>query len=273
MSIGYSRIVCIFFIITVISVSSLGAQPQGRSLKGMSFSGSTGLYSIPTARIGWERPNSFGFDLGYHAIISGGRTAHIPKLSASLFSWIELNAAVDIQPDGFVTHDGGADLIAGAKIQFPLTNTALALGGNYQRHNFMNNDGYSYNAGQVYVAITYPGRFFDAPAETTLVLGKTFMENTSNSNIDFGMGFDVILLPKYLGGLVHWITDFSNFSYSVEPFRADARYRGLVNSGLRLDFSIIPIFSRLKFVVDVLISDVFDSNRAFSAGVVLGLPF
>jgi hypothetical protein len=263
----------IMFFFTLIAVSNLTDQRQGRSLNGMSFNGATGLYSIPSARICWERPNNFGFNLGYHMITSGGMTSHIPKLNTSLFNWVELHAALDLQPPGHITSNRGNDLILGAKIQFPLTNTALALGGNFQSLNLLNNDGFNHNAGQVYLALTYTGRFFNSPADTTVVFGKTFRENTSNSDIDFGMGFELMILPQYLGGLVYWVTDFSNFSYSIEPFGADAWYRGVINSGLRFDFSIIPIFQRLKFVVDIVITDAFDSNRAFSAGVVLGVPF
>ena len=273
MSARIFKIFCLVLIITFASVSGLDAQASGGSLKGMSFNGSTGLYSIPTGRIGWERSSSFGLDLGYHAIFSDGTTSHIPKINMSFFNWLEVHAAFDMQPDGFITRDNGGDFIFGAKLQFPLSNTALALGGNYQSLNIFNDNSYNkYNAGQIYLAATYAGRFFDAPAETTVVLGKTFQENVSDSNIDFGMGFDLVLLPRQLGGIFHWITDFSNFSYSVESFGADAWYRGVINSGLRIDLSVIPPFRRFKFVVDLLITDALDSNRSFSAGVVFGVP-
>ena len=264
------KITGIMFIIALIGVSSLGAQVS--SLKGMSFNGATGLYSIPSARIGWEHSSNFGMDLGYHAMIDSGSSSHIPKMSLSLFNWVEIHGAFDIQPDGYITATNGSDFMAGAKIRFPVTNTALALGGNIQRLNIVN-DNYAFNAQQIYLAVTYSGSFFDAPAETTVVLGKTFRENTSDTNLDFGMGFDLLLLPRHFGGVVHWITDFANFSYSVEAFGANAWNRGVLNTGVRLDLSVIPPFRRYKFVVDFLLTDAFDTNRAFSVGIVFGVPF
>ncbi|MDR2617877.1 MAG: hypothetical protein LBC62_03295 [Treponema sp.] len=250
-----------FLAAAVLAVSALGAQ----SLKGMSLNGSTGLYSIPSGRIGWERTSDFGLDLGYHAIIRN-RASHIPKLSVSLFKWVELSGAVDIQPG-----DHQSDLIAGAKIQFPLTNTAIALGGNFQSLN-VGNEYYSLNAGQVYLAVTYAGQFFNMPAETTVVLGKTFIKDNIDSNIDFGMGFDLVLLPKVFEKALHWVTDFANFSYSADPFGADFRSRGVLNTGLRVDLSIIPVLSKFKFVVDVLMADAFDDGRSFSVGTVFCIP-
>ncbi|MCL2006543.1 MAG: hypothetical protein FWG77_00515 [Treponema sp.] len=238
----------------------------------MSFNGATGLYSIPSANIGWERSN--GVDIGYHAIFSGGDSTHIPKIAVSLFNWIELGAAFDIQPAYHYTPDRGTDMIINAKLRIPLANTSLAIGGNFQRLNFINNDGFAYNAGQVYMAYNYSGLFFNSPARTTVVVGKSFNDNTTtDSSVDFGMGFSVAVLPRQFGGLVHWITDFANFSYSAEPFGANATHRGVINSGFRFDFSIVPAFSRIKLVVDLVLTDALDSNRAFSAGATFGVPF
>ena len=66
--------------LVILGTSGLEAQ----SLNGMSLNGSTGLYSVPSGRTGWERSSSFGLDLGYHMIVSDGYTAHIPKFSMSL---------------------------------------------------------------------------------------------------------------------------------------------------------------------------------------------
>ena len=261
------RIGCIALFISIIGINILDAQ-----VNGMSFNGSTGLFSVPSARIGWEGSNRFGPDMGYHAIITEGNVSHIPKMSMSLFNTVEFHGAFDIQPDGYITNTNGSDLILGAKIQVPLASTFIAFGGNYQRLN-LTNDNYSHNAGQIYIALSYPGQLFNSPAETTVVLGKTFTDGDIDSDIDFGMGFSLVVLPRHLGGFVIWVTDFSNFSYSVEPFGADAWYRGSINSGFRFDFSIVPIFRRLRFAVDILITDALDSNRGFSAGVVLGVPF
>jgi len=261
------KIFIVALLITVLGAAGLAAQ----SLKGMSLNGSTGLYSIPTARIGWEQSSDFGLDLGYHAIITGGNVANIPKAAVSLFKWVELSAAFDIQPDGYLNSGNTNDFIGGAKIQFPLKKTALALGGNYQALNMGNQFSY-YNAGQVYIAVTYSGSFFDMPAETTIVLGKTFKENNNNWDIDYGMGFDMLLFPKFFDRFIHWVTDFANFSYSLEAFGANAVYRGVLNTGLRIDLGAIPALSKFKFVIDIMMADAFDNNRAFSTGVVFGIP-
>jgi hypothetical protein len=260
-----------------LAVSGLSAQTSSTSssvssLKGMSLNGATGLYSIPTARIGWERTSNLGLDLGYHAIIKDEKATHIPKVALSLFKWVEISGAFDIQPKGHYTFDKGTDFIGGLKIQFPVTKTAIALGGNIQALNLGNNEFARRNAGQVYLAVTYAGEFFSWPAETTVVLGKTFIEDHKDSDIDFGMGFDLILLPKVFQKYVHWITDFANFSYSVEAFGADSRSRGVLNTGLRIDLASIPALSKFKFVIDVMVTDALDDDRAFSVGAVFGIP-
>jgi len=258
----------------VLSVSALPAQ----SRTGMSLSGATGLFAIPSGRIGWEQsgPGTFGLDIGYHSIITDGVTAHIPKVALTLFNIVELSAAVDVQPDEHRTFyrfgpRNGNDFIGGIKVQLPLPRTALAIGGNYQyinvgRHNRRN------SAWQVYAAATYAGHFFDMPAETTIVVGRTFFEGHPNSNIDFGMGFDLILFPEIFDNLVHWITDFANFSYSADAFRANAWIRGVLNTGFRFNFSAIPAFYRLRFTADIMFVDVLDHNRAFAAGLTFGVP-
>ncbi|MCL2093218.1 MAG: hypothetical protein FWH12_03395 [Treponema sp.] len=262
--------ICIF---CFAGLAGLLAQPVGvNSLKGMSLNGATGLFSIPTARVGWEQSSDFALDLGYHATFYRNQNAHIPKVSLSLFRWVEVHAAFDFQPLGGPNNNRGTDFIGGAKIQLPLTNTAIALGGNFQAlHLERASDDRRYNAGQVYGAVTYRGLFFNLPAETTVVIGKTFREDYSNSDIDFGMGFDLLLLPDVLDGFIHWITDYANFSYSHKPFRADAWTRGVLNTGLRIDLSIIPVFHRNKFVIDLLMTDALDSTRAFSVGTVFGV--
>ena len=260
------RIMVVVFFAFALCINSLEAQ----SLKGMSLNGSTGLYAIPTGRIGWEKSNDLGFDMGYHTIIKDGYATHIPKASVSLLKWVELSAAFSIPSEKY--HYDGNDLIAGLKIQFPLTKTALALGGNLQSLNLGNSSPKRYNAGQVYLAVSYTGTFFDMPAETTVVAGKTFSKYNAKSDIDFGMGFDLVLFPKIFENYIHWIVDFANFSYSVEPLMVDSWNRGVLNTGIRVDLSIIPIFKKFKFAVDILVTDILDENRSFSVGGVFGIP-
>jgi hypothetical protein len=267
-----------FLVLVMAGLAVSGLSAQTSSLKGMSLNGATGLYSIPTGRIGWEKSSDLGLDLGYHMIIDD-KVTHIPKISLSLFKWVELSGAFDVQPNNvYYSGSNSTDFIGGLKVQLPVTATAIALGGNIQALNLGSDDPIRYNAGQIYVAVTYSGKFFDMSAETTVVLGKTFTENNSNSNIDFGMGFDLLFLPKVFQNYFHWVTDFANFSYSVEPIGADASFRGVLNTGVRIDLASIPALSKFKFVVDVMATDILDDGssymrgRSFSLGVVFGIP-
>jgi hypothetical protein len=260
------KIIGAAFILAAMTIPALEAQT---SLKGMSLNGSTGLYSIPSGRVGWERDSDFAIDFGYHAIVTG-EAAHIPKINFSLFKLIELHAAFDVQHPN---RDKDTDFITGLKLQLPITSssTAIAFGGNFQA--IKQKDEYRDRlAGQVYAAVSYAGRFFDMPAETTITLGKTFLQNNNNSDIDFGMGFDLILFPQHLKNVLHWITDYANFSYSADPWRVDAWYRGVLNTGFRIDLAAIPALSKFKFVIDIVMTDAFDSTRAFSTGAVFGIP-
>ena len=257
------KILFFVMLLSLISTTALEAQSLG---SGMSFGGSAGLFNLPGGRIGWPTNNQFGFDVGYHMLSRRGSITHIPKIALSLFSWVEITGALDIRPNT----NSSADTILGAKLQLDrLLNmgTSIAVGGNLQ---FINNFGSSLGAYQLYVASTYTGTFFNMPAETTLLLGKTFIQNNSNSDIDFGMGFDLYLFPGTFNGLVRWVTDFSNFSYSFGAYNTASR--GIVNTGIRIDLSRIPVFNNFKFIVDVIITDALDSTRAFSLGFVFGLP-
>lgn len=254
-------VVGLVVLITLFTVSSLSAQ----SLKGMSLNGSTGLVSIPSGRIGWEHSADFGFDVGYHAVVDGNVTSHIPKISASLFQSLELGFAYDTQNDS-----ADSDMIFSGKFQLPVKRaSAIAIGGNIQM--LKTNDN-STNADQLYLAATYPGDFFNMPAETTFVIGKTFGENVPDSDIDFGMGFDLLFLPDVFQGYVHWINDFANFSYSCDAVGARSDYRGVFNSGIRIDLGSSDMFSGYKFVIDAIITDALDDNRAFSIGLAFGAP-
>ena len=259
------------FLVIVLFITFTG-NLTAQTLNGMSLNGTTGLYSIPTGRIGWGN-NNLAVDMGYHTIISEGTATHIPKVSLSLFRWVELSAAFDIQPERHTTPDKNTDFIGGAKVQIPLPPLAfLALGGNIQTLNLFEDRDYRYNAGQIFASLTYGGRFFDWPAETTMVIGKTFIEDHSDSTIDFGMGFTLVLLPNIFGNNVHWISDFANFSYSVDAYGANAWARGVMNTGIRIDLGLIPVLRRFKFILDVSLVDILDHNRAFSMGAVFGIP-
>jgi hypothetical protein len=161
----------------------------------------------------------------------------------------------------------------GAKFQFPTTNrVAVAIGGNYQILWAGHDEPAPINnAGQMYLATTYAGNFFNWPAETTVVFGYTMGADHRNSNIDFGIGFDLVLLPDVFQNFVHWILDFSNFTYITRPPYPLSPYRGVLCTGLRFDFASIIRQERFKFAVDILMTDAFDENRGFSIGGVFGI--
>jgi hypothetical protein len=278
-------------VVIALAPAVLAAQ----SLNTMSLNGATGLYTVPTGRIGWTDTN-LGLDFGYQTIIAredmyrngyGVWTGddhvlnHIPRVGVSLFKVVELGMAFDFQPDYGIPNGGDLnnnnDLLLNVKFQLPTKATAVALGSNFQILN-LGNDARDFSALQFYVAVTYAGTFFTLPAETTVALGKTFTfgdhpYDDQNSNLDFGMGFDLTVFPKQLKGLIHWVIDYSNFSYSADPWGADAGYRGAFNTGLRFNLSAIPALSKYKFVIDASLTDAFDEYyRSFSFGLVIGIP-
>jgi len=270
------------FLITIIFIP-YGWTQSGSGYRGQSLNGATGLYSIPSGRIGWES-GGFGFDAGYRAIVNNDRgISQIPAVTISLLNWIEISTAIDIQP---VITIGGSDqenndLMFGVKFRLPTgANTSVAFGGNMQMINIANKENYNYFAYQPYMAITYTGTFFNMTAETTVVFGKTFYTfgPDNNSDIDFGMGFDIILFPDVFGNAVHWIIDFANFSYSDNAWTnnlthgtGSAWHRGILNTGFRIDLSTIPGMNHFKVLLDLIFNDLFDAgSRSFTVGAVFG---
>jgi hypothetical protein len=296
-----------FFLFAAAALAFVPAIFAQTSLNGQSLNGSTGLYSIPSGRIGWERSSDLGLDFGYRAVINDNGTAHIPSVTMSLFKWIEFSTAFDIQPDidvlkrkydengvprNYWETQKNDDLLFGIKVQLPTNiknrkNPAVALGSNIQVINIADDDGkaisygdYVYSAFQIYIAATYAGTFFALPSETTVTIGKTLYAGgpDNNSNIDFGMGFDLNLFPDVFKGFVHWIIDFANFDYSDNAWpnrlvyaTGPAWYRGNMSTGFRIDMSAIPVLSEFKFAIDLIFNDLFDDyNRSFTAGAVFG---
>jgi hypothetical protein len=264
-----------FLFIVLIFVPSVTAQDSPK-LNGQSMNGSTGLFSIPSGRIGWEGDSRLGLDFGYRAIINNhDGIAHIPAVTLSMLNRVELSAAVDFQP--MVNND---DLLLGFKIRIPAGNPGIALGGSFQFLNIGNENNLNYIAYHPYLAITYSGNFLKMNAETTVVLGKTFYSHgpVNNSDINIGMGFDLIILDDVFGDAVHWIIDFANFTYSdnawpnqVAHRTGPAWYRGTLNTGLRIDLAAVPSLNKFKFIIDLVFNDLFNSGgRSFTAGAVLG---
>jgi hypothetical protein len=262
----------LFLALLIVSLGLSSAAAQ--SVSSQSLNGATGLFSIPTGHLGWDAGGNVGLDLGYRAIINNNAgTAHIPALTVSLFKWVEISGAFVIQPDGNGPYRDNDDFLLGLKIKLPTKATAIALGMNMQFLNIGNKNNLDYMAYQPYIAVTYTGTFFTTTAETTIVFGKTFYSRYNNSNIDFGMGFDLLLFPDVFGNAMHWIIDFANFSYSDKSWPYNqASYRGVLNMGARIDLSVIPALSKYKFVIDLILNDLFDDgHRSFTVGAVFGL--
>jgi len=278
-------IVCLITFALLLIPSVLAQSTDAAGFRGQSMNGSTGLFSIPTGRVGWDRTKNFGIDFGYRAIINYDNdmgTSHIPAVTMTLFKTVEISAAFDIQPElrGWNNNENN-DLLLGLKIKLPTTpNTPVAIGFNCHLLN-LDSDRYDYNAYQPYIAITYKGSFFAMPAETSIVFGKTFYSGGpgNNSSIDFGMGFDIILFPDVFKNAVHWIIDFSNFGYSDHAwpnysnwYHSSAVWRGILNTGFRIDISSIPAMKKYKFLLDFIFNDLFDDgHRSFTVGAVFGL--
>jgi len=276
-------IVCLITFALISIPSALAQSTDAAGFRGQSMNGSTGLFSIPTGRVGWDRTKNFGIDFGYRTIINNDMgVAHIPALTMTLFKTVEISAAFDIQPDfNYRNNKENNDLLLGLKIKLPTTpTTPISIGFNYHPIN-IENEQHNYFAYQPYVAITYKGTFFAMPAETTVVFGKTFYSGgpENNSNIDFGMGFDIILFPDVFKNTVHWIIDFANFGYSDHAWpnnwggsQTAAVWRGILNTGFRIDISSIPALNKFKFLIDFIFNDLFDSGyRSFTVGAVFGL--
>ena len=178
---------------------------------------------------------------------------------------LEAGLTYDIQDD---TGDNN-DFLINAKFQLPIDRaSAIAVGANAQ---ILEAAGNKENVYQLYLSSTYPGDFFNMPAETTFVVGYTFGDIVTGNNIDFGMGFDLLLFPEVLQGYVHWINDFANFSYSFTPSGANAGFRGVFNTGARINLAANPRLAKYKATIDAIVADALDSDRSFVVGASFGL--
>lgn len=224
--------------------------------------GSTGLISTPTAKTGWEDA-AIGLDIGMHYIQDDDGDAYPLAVTLQLFNRWELGGVFDIQ------EDRGNDIIGHTKLNFYNSgSSALAIGGNYQDLKYNEDDDEDHVFYQLYLAATYGGKFFNMPAQTTIVFGKTFGDDVEKKNIDFSMGFDLDFFPSVFKGYVHWINDFANYSYSMDPVGAESGRRGCFNTGIR-----IAVFrdKNYKLNFDAILTDALDENRAFALGAAFGL--
>ena len=228
----------------------------------MTLNGSTGLIVVPDARIGWENAQS-GVDVGYGFVWTGGQDFdHLPRFAVSLFQKFEVSGLMQL-------NSGLQNFVIGGKFQLVKEGgTALALGGDYEFFNGTANQ----NSAKLYLAATYGGNFFGMPAVTTATIGWQLWESGSfSSQFIYGMGFSMSLFPSTFKNFVYWVTDFANFSYTVNAALVNAASRGAFNTGIRIH----PIKDgRFNLVIDVIGTDLLDNgDRGMSASVSGGLSF
>jgi len=247
--------------ILIITMSiMMGSSLMARAFGSASLGGYTGLITTPTAYTAWDG-NNFGIDFAYHHI--GDSKAHIPNVTLNLLKRWEVGGAFDYR------NSNSNDFLLHTKLRFSPWNgtskSAMAIGARYGFYNRASVSGH----GQIYLVSTYYGLFFSMPAMTSMTIGKSFSK-TSGRDIDFSMGFDLTLFPKYLKGYVHWLTDFANYSYSAMPAGASPN-RGIFNTGVRL--AVLKNHRRMKWNIDLFLLDGLDSNRSWSIGTSFGFVF
>ena len=268
-------------VLLFVLVMAIPLIAQEKSLNVMSLNGATGIFVIPTAKVAFP-DDTMGFNAGYHTNFfkpfdGDLKMNHMVQANFGFLKMFEVSGLFDIQPDVYQANPN--DLLTGFKFQLPFGSVPIAFGANFQYHN-MGQDNVTHWAFQVYGAITYSAEMFNWPVDTTLVVGHTFIEDESDSNIDFGIGLDMIIFPKQLKNFLHLLIDYSNFSYSADPWGADAWVRGVFNTGLRVDVSQIPALKKFNFAIDIFLADAFDSKdtflgkgRSFGTGVTFGMGF
>ncbi|GHV83479.1 hypothetical protein AGMMS50212_08190 [Spirochaetia bacterium] len=276
------RLLCIksIALLSLLAVGGVMAQTEPQPpvqdvvlsspLKAMSFSGATGLFAIPTGRIGWEHAANFGIDIG--AAYDVTQKEPYVKLAMSFVKWFEVSAIVGVphitSSDAFANN---LDTVIGAKFHFPLTRSALAVGGNLHLHREKIYHDDIRLAGQAYIAATYLGYFFGMSAETSFAVGYTFnTEYTPGLNI--GLGFDIELAPNLFRHALHWIMDFSNFSYNNNHENTKNEFPGCLNTGLRVDLSVIPVLNKFKASIDLTGTNLLYKERSFVVSLLFGIP-
>ena len=273
-----------------------GVAAFAESYNTQSVSGATGLITTPTANVGWQGKSTFGLDLGYHLLPDFNGWGNVFKGTVSILGRGEIGGACDVQRRDKPNRKNEQDAWVHGK--FKILNDpccSLAIGGNFQWID-INNDNTEGKVFQLYLAYTFTNSVFNMPVDTTFVIGKTMnvdkikagyrkrgnerqlylrIDNKDDlysrrGDIDFSVGFDFDLFPQTFKHYVHWVTDFANYSYSVDPMGALPRYRACANTGLR----IVPIKNKnFKWNIDLLLTDFFDHNREWAVGTTFGFAF
>lgn len=283
-------------LIFVAAFVMTGSAVFAEQFNSQSVGGATGLITTPTARISWDEKSTVGLDLGVH-YLRDDNWGLTPKATVSFLGKFELGGTFDWQERSKPRDKKENDMLIHGKFKFyDGRNFALAVGTNFQIID-MRNDDTDANIMQLYIAGTYSTMLFCCiPADVTFAFGKTFdplgvklKTRTSNrefrfiakivddnsgytraGNFDFSVGVDIDLAPSIFKGYVHWISDFANYSYSVDPMDADSRYRAVFNTGFRIQ----PFKnSHFKWNIDLLVTDFMDYTREVGIGTSLGFAF
>ena len=283
----------------VVVFCAFGVAVFAESYATQSINGATGLIVTPTANVAWQDKDSIGKNDGYHLLPDFNGWGHVPKITASFYGRVELGGAVDIQYRDEPNDKHELDWWVHGKFRiFSNPCCALAIGGNFQWIDY-GNDNTEGRVLQLYLAYTFSQSIFSMPVETTFVIGKTvstdrtkvgyrkrenerqlYLRTDKNDpyskkeDIDLSLGFDFDLFPQYFKHYIHWVTDFANYSYSVDPMGAHSIYRANGNTGLRLIPSKVLTESKnAKWNIDVLLLDFFDHNREWAVGTTIGISF
>ena len=251
---AFIPLVLLLFIIPATHAAALTYNSAG-------IGGATGMINTAAAKTGWEDAD-LAIDVGYH-FIADDNFSHIPKISICFLKQAEVGFIYDAQDSK------GDDFIFHVKWNFyNAGNAALAFGSNVQGIRFSRNDSIE-PFGQIYFAFTYLGEFFGMPIQTSIIFGKTLGKGYYNSDLDFSMGFDLDLFPDFLQHYLHWINDFANYSYSVDPNGSTHARRGSYSTGFRI--AVLKGEDQLKLNIDLLITDFFDEgDRSFAVGTTFG---
>lgn len=235
------------------------------SVKGHSVNGATGIVLAPTARIGWEY-SDFGLDFGYSFLYNAGMD-HVPAVNFSFLKKVEIGAAFNIH------NSNEFNMLFHGKFQFYREGgSAIAMGLNGEVSRVDNNSRGDENFYLTpFIVATYGGHFFSWPAVTSVMFGWHIFDGNGRitSNFAFSMGFELSLAPEVFKNYVFWISDFSNYSYSVSP-AINAGNRGAFNTGIRID----PIRNgKVKLIFDIIGTDLLDESRGFMAAATVGFGF
>ena len=193
---------------------------------------------------------------GYSAIFDlPDGFAHIPFIQFGFTGDLEASLALDIGSE--------ANMLLNAKWRFvEKGETSVAFGVVGQMLDIGGTLGF---AAQTYLASSFVSTFISWPSKTTILVGYTF-DDSLNTDIDFGMGFQAPLWQKVFKGKVDFLIDFGNVSYSTRPSGGRAQDRGMLNLGMRL----LPweFMTSTFLAADVRLIDLLDhAGRAISAGV------